>query len=292
MPMFFSLRSSALQSNRKQKQTQRHFSFLRCLFYCRSFVFAAVLTALLITPAINVYAENTCPDPQQQLKMVRDWARVKYIVDGDTLHLSDGRKIRLIGINTPELGHRGEASQPYGQQAYQAVVRLLSDNKKVGLYYDKERKDRYKRTLAYIVLADGQSLEQYLLSQGLAVSIVVPPNSAHLNCYRALENQARQARKGLWQLPEMQWFNAHKLSAKAQGYRFVQAKVLAYNKIKKNSYLKLSSRVSVQISSKDRKKFSSLKSLVGKTIRVRGWLNRYKGKQNLRLRARENLEVL
>ncbi len=250
--------------------------------------------------ALNAFAKEPCQSAQQQLKRVKHWARVKTIVDGDTLHLrthSDtGSKIRLIGINTPELGHRGEASEPYGLQAWQAVRQILADHKKVGLYYDRERTDRYKRTLAYIVLADGQSIEQQLLRQGLAISIVVPPNDSNLSCYRALEAQARRAKKGLWQLPEMQWYRADKLSAKAQGYRFVSGRVLAYNESRKYIYLKLSARVSVQIARKDRARFraqfKSLKSLVGKKIRVRGWISRYKGKQNLQLRVSENLELI
>ncbi len=229
---------------------------------------------------------------QQQLKQVQNWTQVKTIVDGDTLHLQDDRKIRLIGINTPELGHRGEASDPFGLQAWQAVWKLLANNKKVGLYYDRERKDRYKRTLAYVVLPDGTSIEEYLLRQGLALSIVVLPNDRNLSCYRTLEQQARKAGKGLWQLPEMQWFQAAKLSAKAEGYRFVSGRVLAYNKSRKYLYLKLSKNLSVQIARKDQKKFKHLKSLVGKKIQVRGWIHRYKGKQNLRLRVRDNLELI
>ncbi len=291
MPLFCSNQWSVMlagrKSNRKQKNSQRHFSFLRCLFYFRLF-----LPALFVLLAATASAQEICMTAQQQLKQVQNWTQVKTIVDGDTLHLQDDRKIRLIGINTPELGHRGEASDPFGLQAWQAVWKLLANNKKVGLYYDRERKDRYKRTLAYVVLPDGTSIEEYLLRQGLAVSIVVLPNDRNLSCYRTLEKQARKSGKGLWQLPEMQWFQAAKLSAKAEGYRFVSGQVLAYNESRKYLYLKLSKNLSVQIARKDQKKFEHLKSLVGKKIQVRGWIHRYKGKQNLRLRVRDNLELI
>ncbi len=291
MPLFCSNQWSGMlaerKSNRKQKNSQRHFSFLRCLFYCRPF-----LHALFVFLAASASAQEVCLTAQQQLKQVQHWAQVKTIVDGDTLHLKDGRKIRLIGINTPELGHRGGASEPFGLQAWQAVQKLLATNKKVGLYYDRERKDRYKRTLAYVVLPDGTSIEENLLRQGLAVSIVVMPNDRNLACYRTLETQARKAGKGLWQLPEMQWFQAAELSAKAEGYRFVSGRVLAYNESRKYLYLKLSNNLSVQIARKDQKQFKHLKSLVGKQIRVRGWIHRYKGKQNLRLKVRDNLELV
>ena len=291
MPLFCSNQWPAMladrMSNRKQKHSQRHFGFLRCLFCFRLF-----LTALLLLLAAVATAQEVCLTARQQLQQVKHWVPLKSIVDGDTLHLKDGRKVRLIGINTPELGHRGEASDPFGLQAWQAVQKLLATNKKVGLYYDRERKDHYKRTLAYVVLADGTSIEENLLRQGLALSIVVLPNDRNLACYRALEKQARRAGKGLWQLPEMQWFQAARLSAKAEGYRFVSGRVLAYNESRKYLYLKLSNNLSVQIARKDQKKFRPLKSLVGKQIRVRGWIHRYKGKQNLRLRVRDNLELI
>ncbi len=238
------------------------------------------------------HSSEHCLSAAQQLTAVTNWADIKRIVDGDTLHLKDGRKIRLIGINTPELGHRGEASEPYGQQAYQVLRDFIGNTGKVGLSFDRERRDRYHRILAYVVLANGQSLEQYLLKQGLAVSIAISPNTLHLSCYRALEQQAREAQKGIWQLPEMRWYKAEKLSAKAQGYRFISGKILAYNETNKNIYLKLSSRLAIKIAKKDRHYFTHLKSLVGKKVKVRGWLNRYKGKQSLRIRTAQNLLIL
>ncbi len=168
--------------------------------------------------------------------------------------------------------------------------KLLKRNDKI--LKDIPMKDRYKRILAYVVLPDGESIEEYLLRQGLAVSIVVLLNDRNLSCYRTLEKQARKAGKGLWQLTEMQWFQASKLSAKAEGYRFVSGRGLAYNESRKYLYLKLSKNLSVQIARKDQKKFKHLKFLVGKKIRVRGCIHRYKGKQNLRLMVRDNLELI
>lgn len=263
---------------------KRYFSFLKCLF------FALFFTLCFTQPVI---AGDNCLSARQQLAKVADWGVVSKIIDGDTLHLNDGRKIRLIGINTPELGRRGEASQPYGLQAYEALVELLKNHKKIGLSYDKDKKDRYKRLLAYVSLVDGRSVEQILLSKGLAHSIVVPPNDSRINCYRNIEKKARDAKLGLWKLSENQWLKASRLSLKSKGLRYVSGTVSDYSESKKSIYLKLSSKLSVRIAKKDRKYFSNmnLKGLIGKHIRVRGWVSTYKGRQSINVRTAYDLNL-
>lgn len=265
---------------------KRHFSSLKCLFF--------TLLLLLFVSQSPAKAGEPCLSPKQQLASVHDWGVVAKVIDGDTIHLQDGRKVRLIGINTPELGRRGEASQPYGKQAYKALVKLLRHQKKIGLSYDKDKTDRYKRVLAYITLVDGQSVEQSLLSQGLAHSIVVPPNDKYIQCYRHLERKARQSRLGLWQLSENQWIPASQLSAKAKGSRYVTGRVSAYSESKKSIFLKLTPKLSIRIAKKDKKFFSTvdLKDLMDKSVRVRGWLNTYKRRQSIHLRTAYDLQVI
>ncbi len=263
---------------------KRHFSYLKCLF------FAVLSLFLLITPVI---ADDVCLSPEQQLSGVDDWATVSKVIDGDTLHLQDGRKIRLIGINTPELGHHGKASQPFARKAYHALSNLLKNSNKIGLSYDKDKKDPYKRLLAYITLADGRSVERLLLSKGLAHSIVVPPNDSRINCYRKIEKIARDANLGLWKLPENQWLEASRLSAKSKGLRYVSGTVSAYSESKKSIYLKLSSKLSIRIAKKDRKYFSniSLRDLTGKQLRVRGWVSTFRGRQSIHVRTSHDLQI-
>lgn len=231
---------------------------------------------------------------KQQLAHVDDRGSVAKVIDGDTVHLKDGRKIRLIGIDTPEIGRRGEASQPYGLQAHDALAQLLKNNKKIGLSYDRDKRDRYKRTLAYISLNDGQSVEQILLSRGLARSIIVPPNDSRVNCYRRLETIARKAGMGIWKLPENQWINASQLSTRSKGMRYIKGVISAYSESKKSIYLKLSSKLSIRIAKKDQQYFSKvyLNKLIGKSIRVRGWVSTYKGRQSIAVRTAYDLNIL
>ncbi|WP_198262768.1 thermonuclease family protein [sulfur-oxidizing endosymbiont of Gigantopelta aegis] len=230
---------------------------------------------------------------QQQLAQVDDWAKVSRIVDGDTVHLTDGRKIRFIGINTPEIGRRGARSQPYARKAREALVELLGRDKKIGLTYDKDKKDHYKRVLAYINLPDGRSIEQLLLAKGLAHSIVVPPNDARIQCYRRVEREARDAQKGIWRLQENQWQNASQLSKKSKGQRFVKGRITAYSESRKSIYLQLSKKLAIRIAKKDRQYFPGLKlkNLVGKYVRVRGWVSTYKGRQSIAVRTAHDLII-
>ena len=235
-----------------------------------------------------------CLSKNALLADVEEWAKVAKVIDGDTVHLTDGRKIRFIGINTPEVGRGGEISQPFAHQAFLSLESLLANQKEIGLSYDKDKTDRYKRLLAYITLKDGRSVGRLLLEQGLAFSIAIPPNVKRIDCFRQAEEKARKSKKGIWQLPEMQVFRADELSSKARGYRFVTGQVSGYSESKKSLYLKLTSKLSVRIAKKDIRNFSKkkLQSLVGKNIKVRGWVNRYKEKQSIHLRTSHNLLVL
>ena len=280
-----------------EKVQKRHFGFPKCLFFGRyvreqyRIITASVLLAILLSS--SAMAGDTCLSAKQQLAKVDDWGKVSKIIDGDTIHLRDGRKIRLTGINTPEIGRRGEASQPFAHQAHRALKKLLAGNKKIGLSYDQEKKDRYKRVLAYVILVNGKSVQQALLAQGLAQSIVIPPNDKHINCYREIEKNARRSQLGLWQLAENQLIDASDLSPETRGYRFISGTVSDYSESKKNIYLKLTPELSIRIAKKDRQYFSGvkLKSLTGKKLQIRGWVNRYKGRQSISVRTAYDLQL-
>ncbi|MCU7940504.1 MAG: thermonuclease family protein [gamma proteobacterium symbiont of Bathyaustriella thionipta] len=240
-----------------------------------------------------VLANEPCLTNIEILAKVTEWGRIAKVVDGDTIHLKDGRKIRLIGINTPEIGRQGKPSQPFARQAQKVLNQLLERNKKIGLAYDQDKKDRYKRLLAYVSLEDGRSIEQILLARGLAHSIVVPPNDSRINCYRAIEKQAHDTKLGIWRLPENQWVDAHKLPSHSKGYRFVYGTISDYSESRKSIYLKLSSKLSIRIAKKDKPYFSNrqFKRLVGKPVKLRGWVSTYSGRQSIHIRTEHDLEL-
>ena len=77
-------------------------------------------------------------------------AVVERIVDGDTIELRNGTRVRLIGINAPEIAHDGYGDECFGERATQVVERLLDSDEKIRLVFDVERRDHYNRLLAYV----------------------------------------------------------------------------------------------------------------------------------------------
>ncbi len=104
-------------------------------------------------------------------------ATVSYVVDGDTIALQGGEKIRLVGVNTPEVGSDEE---PGGIEAKEFVENLCQSGTEIGLDVDDlEPKDRYGRTLAVVyVRRDGSwvNLNAELLRKGLAEVVFYPPS--------------------------------------------------------------------------------------------------------------------
>lgn len=125
-------------------------------------------------------------------------ARVRRVHDGDTLVLDDGRRVRLLGIDAPELDAEGIVARELAARAG-AELRRLAEARDVTLLVGFPSEDRYGRTLAYVELATGgreADLGARLLASGHAQVYA----SAHprLAAYRALERAAREAERGLW----------------------------------------------------------------------------------------------
>ena len=128
---------------------------------------------------------------------------VASVVDGDTLDLAigDGRRpttrVRLWGIDTPELGRRGKAAEPFAEQATQRLAALVTTGP-VQVELEAHRlRDRYGRLLAYIRLPHGEVANEVLLSEGLA-RFDDRWAHRHLNRYARLEEQAKNGGQGLW----------------------------------------------------------------------------------------------
>ena len=117
-------------------------------------------------------------------------------VDGDTIVLADKERVRLIGVDTPELHHPRKPVQYYAEEAYRFTQRIV-EGKKVRLEYDWQRRDRYGRLLAYVYLMDGTFLNAELVRQGYGHAYMKYPFK-YLDEFRRLEREARETGKGLW----------------------------------------------------------------------------------------------
>ena len=100
---------------------------------------------------------------------VEETATCTEVVDGDTIYLDNGKKVRFVGVNTPERGVEGYITS-------KRFVQKLCLNKKVGLDIDNAKPtDKYGRTLA-VIIVDGKNLNEMLLKEGLAEIMYIPPS--------------------------------------------------------------------------------------------------------------------
>lgn len=125
---------------------------------------------------------------------------VQTVVDGDTIILADGRKVRYLGIDTPEMGRDHRPPQFLAQAAKQFNARLVQ-NQELRLEFDKEHYDQYGRLLAYLFLPDDRMVNAALVRQGLARVYLFPPNLRYRQLLVAAQRQAMQAHRGIWQRP-------------------------------------------------------------------------------------------
>ncbi|MEJ2654316.1 MAG: thermonuclease family protein [Acidihalobacter sp.] len=222
-------------------------------------------------------------------------ARVAHVIDGDTIILADGRHVRLIGIDTPELGHGGKASQPFARAARRELVRLLAGNSgNVALRYGRVRHDHYGRTLAHLYLADGSSINAALLREGFATALVVPPNLWDAACYGQAETSARSRHAGIWALPRYHPVPARTLAAKAKGFHIVRGRVVHVGRSRNAQWIDLEGKVALRIDRKDLPYFESVdfESLRGAEITVRGWVHSRRGEHLISVRHPRALTIL
>ena len=121
---------------------------------------------------------------------------VKRVVDGDTIVLSNGERVRYIGIDTPETKHPSKPVQYFGKEA-SAYNKLLVEHKMVRLEFDVEKTDRYGRLLAYVYVGD-TFVNAKLVEEGYAQVYTFPPNVKHQDLFLKLQREARENNRGLW----------------------------------------------------------------------------------------------
>ena len=144
------------------------------------------------------------------LEAKEEFCCVERVVDGDTLKLSDGRKVRLIGVDTPELHYsekllRDARKSNKDIKTIQAMGKRASDftkslcnGKKVRLQTDVEKYDKYGRVLAYVYLEDGTFVNAKILEEGYGRVMTIPPNVSRAEYFLKLQQEARVKAKGLW----------------------------------------------------------------------------------------------
>lgn len=114
--------------------------------------------------------------------------------DGDTVTCQNRERIRLLLIDAPEMDQG-----PFGEMAKRVLEELVSVGDTVGLELDVQKRDRYRRVLAYLYSSDGRMVNRELARQGFVVPLVYPPNVRHVELIRAAVDSAKAEEVGLWQ---------------------------------------------------------------------------------------------
>jgi micrococcal nuclease len=130
---------------------------------------------------------------QQEVEFVL----VERVVDGDTIIVDGGKRVRLIGIDTPETVKPGAEVEPFGPEA-SAFTKEMLEGRYVYLEKDVSETDPYDRFLRYVYLEDGTFFNALIVEQGLAEVTIYPPDDKYEDLLKETEEKARKVNIGLW----------------------------------------------------------------------------------------------
>jgi len=227
---------------------------------------ASLAGAFFVSAIWLASAQAFCPAPGSLTSVA-----VQRVVDGDTLRLVDGRNVRLIGLNTPELGKQGRSDEPFAVAARKRMEALVAaSNGRVSLLPGRESKDRYGRTLAHVYGADGANLEAQMLADGLGFQVAVAPNVDLVECQRAAERIARQAGLGVWRRSPV--LKAEQISD--SGFAVLSGRVSKVQRNRGGIWIELDASVVLRVAPNLLERFDvrSLQALKGRQIEARGWV--------------------
>jgi len=126
-----------------------------------------------------------------------EWFRSVYVLDGDTLILNDGRHVRYLGIDAPEIPHKDKPGQAFGYDSKRFNETAVAF-KKIRLEFDHERHDRYGRTLGYLFLDDGTLLNEEIVKNGWAFYLPGKRRLKYDSRLLAAQRLAMDATLGIW----------------------------------------------------------------------------------------------
>lgn len=219
-----------------------------------------------------------------QLKSGYSYYKVERVYDGDTVRLEDGRNIRLLGINTPEVRHRNQDTEAGGETAKRWLMDKLK-NQKVRLVTDVEQTDKYKRTLAHLITENKEHINVQLVEMGLAAVNIYPPNLLYVNELVEAGNSAEHAKRGIWQQAEYTVIPVDRLAKTGHsGWTRLMGKVSAIRSSRKYVYLEFSDLFQARIEKKWLPLFPDINNYRGRNLEVRGWLNKNRGGWSMLIR--------
>ena len=251
--------------------------------------FAFIALSFLSTA---LYADNCAV--QQQLETVK----VAHVYDGDTVKLVDGRKLRLIGINTPERGRDNQKDEPFYLKAKNQLQQIIQkNNNQIKVAFGRDKQDRYKRWLAHIFTLKNENITATLLRNGMGFTVFIPPNIRLLNCYKTAEHEAKKYKRGIWNHSFSHFVNVTSLGKSARGFHQVKGTVDRIGESRSSFWLNLNSKskakFALRILKKELQYFPNFhpKDLINQQVIARGWIYKTKDEQRMTIHHPASLEI-
>lgn len=205
---------------------------------------------------------------------------VTHVYDGDTVVLESGQRVRLLGVNTPEIESRHRQSESGGVAAKEWLQKQLQ-GKKAYLEFDEEKHDHYKRLLAHIFLPDGKHLNLALVENGLAIANIIPPNIRYADMLINAQQQAEKQKFGLWSMPDYQAYPLTEISSNRKGWQRLIGTPLSIKPSRKYTRLIFNEKVNIRIANEHLNLFPKLENYLDKSLEIRGWISRSKDRYSI-----------
>lgn len=133
---------------------------------------------------------GTCGEVKKKL------FKVTKVIDGDTIEIEGGQKVRYIGMDTAEMDDKNPVKLCYAQKAFEKNKELV-EGKEIRLEKDVSEKDKYGRLLRYVFVGD-IFVNDYLVRNGFANAVTYPPDVKHEEQFQQAEKEAREKKSGFW----------------------------------------------------------------------------------------------
>lgn len=174
----------------KTRLSKKHITILISALY----ILYLIITSLIGNGVQNI--EVTPESSQSTSSIPSNMYKVKRVVDGDTIELENGQKVRYIGIDTPETVKPNSAVECFGKEASNKNKELV-EGKTVRLEKDVSETDRFGRLLRYVYV-DDIFVNDFLVREGYANSASFPPDIKNQDRFRDAEVEAKSNNRGLW----------------------------------------------------------------------------------------------
>ncbi len=223
--------------------------------------------------------------------------RVLDVIDGDTFTIDDEyrSRIRMLGINTPEILTEAGPGEPFANKAKDYLAALI-ENKTVRFEYGNEKFDQYGRILAY-VFKDDELVNEKILEMGLGRSFIFKEQIKYNQQLLKAESQAKKARKGIWGNPKSFEYpkdNNQFVIKPISARRYLDQKVVVQGKVsdtkvnKKVVVLKMDDDLDIVIFKDNLESFKHFKIkpedyFLGQLVEVIGKVSVYRGRTQIKV---------